>query len=144
MKGFACVQVDRTDGSTWKECGQNTFTTVGTNATWERVFLGSMNQFDYITVGNGTAPTTGSTTLNGESDSCGLTRVQETPAWEGQANMTISHKWTSTCDGVIVNTTGIFNNSAGGTMLAGKDFADQTMNTDDNLTVSWFGWVVIG
>jgi hypothetical protein len=143
MIGKPCINVERTDGTSWSECVENTFVTEGTNATWERVFFVASNQFDYIAAGNGSDPTSSDTSLNGEMSTCGFSRVQETPVWLGQANVSLEHKWTSTCDNIIVNSTGIFNNSAGGTLLAATSFADQTLNNNDNLTINYTMWAVI-
>jgi len=105
---------------------------------------GTLGAVKYIAVGNGTAPSASSTSLDNEITDCGLARAAGTYSNVGTGNWSFSYTWTCTCDGVTVNTTGIFNASSGGTMLAGNSFNPSTLYTNDELTVTWRLWVTEG
>jgi len=105
---------------------------------------GTLGAVKYIAVGNGTAPSASSTSLDNEITDCGLARAEATYSDQGTGNWTFSYTWQCTCDGVTVNTTGIFNASSGGTMLAGTSFNPSTLYSTDALTVSWFMWATEG
>ena len=98
----------------------------------------SLTPVKYIAVGNGTAPSASSTSLDSEITDCGLARAAGTYSDQGVGNWSFSHTWTCECDGVTVSTTGIFNASSGGTMFAGMSFNPSTLYSDDQLTVTWY------
>jgi hypothetical protein len=94
-----------------------------------------------ITVGNGTAPSTGDTTLDKEIDNCGLAPKQGTYddlAQEGAWNLSVT--FDVTCDDVTVNTTAQHSPNAPSDYdyFAG---ADLNRNIDlfagDSLTIEW-------
>ena len=97
---------------------------------------------DYIALANGTSPVIGSTTLDAEWASCGLSRSQATYYSNGDGNWTMAVTFTATADGCQVNTTGIFNATSGGTMFAGDTYSStDTLNTNYQLQQNWTFWV---
>jgi len=124
-------------------CEHNIWMDLGKNATAQ--YLGNVpgaSGFKLISLGNGTTPAAGDTGLNNEINDCGLANVTGEYEKLGAniANWTIGNQWTSSCDGVTVNTTGLFNGT-GGTYFAGSDFTDANLNNGDKLTVNYTIWI---
>lgn len=101
-------------------------------------------KWDYLTLGNGTAPSDGSTSLDKEIGACNLSGTQANIADNGDGNWTLSKTFTSTCgtDGnpISVNTTAIY--SSGSAIdtdyFAGTDFGRTIeMINQDQLTVRY-------
>jgi hypothetical protein len=97
-----------------------------------------------------TLSTINTTTLNSPITDCTLTATSVTPVWVGQANVSLSKLWTSTC-ALVVNTTALYNDtvmSGFGTttiMFAGKNFTSSvTLASGDQLNVTWYVWVTSG
>jgi hypothetical protein len=140
-----CKVVTRADGTVEDlGCNPNIVTNAGLNHLKE--FLGQGNagsvNASIITVGNGTAPVAGSTTLNNEITDCGFGRRGPTYASIGTGNWSLTYTWTdASCNGLVVNTTGLFNASSGGTMFAGNSFTSVTLQSSDQLNVTWTIWV---
>ena len=59
----------------------------------------------------------------------------------GTGNWSISHTWTSSCDGRIINATGIYNATAVGKLFAEANFTSVTLNNGDQLTITYYTWV---
>lgn len=138
-----CSQITKADGTILPaECGLNTYTNAGMNAT--RDLLGSgigTAGFKYIALGNLTVPDATSTTLAGEYTTGGLQRALGTYfSLPQNGNWTISKTFTSTADALLVNTTGLFNASSGGSMLAGFSFTSATLQTNDQITINSTIW----
>lgn len=101
-------------------------------------------QWDYLTLGNGTAPGGSSTTLDSEWASCGMSPAQANVADNGDGNWTLDYTWTATCgtdsSPIKINTTAIYSNGATTDIdyFAGTDFG-RTIEaiTDDQLTVEY-------
>jgi len=146
--GIVCPEVIRVDGTLERlECSHNAITTEGKNHI--KVALGD-NQvgataFKYQAVGNGTATAVGDTVLNSEIADCGLARAAGTYVSHGDGNWSQTYQWTSTCNNLVVNTTGLFNHTAAGaadTILADADFsASVTLQSGDKLNVTYITWV---
>jgi hypothetical protein len=142
-----CKVVTRADGTVEDlGCNPNIVTNAGLNHL--RDFLGQGNvgsaNASIITVGNGTAPVAGSTTLNNEITDCGFGRVGATYAvvGAGSGNWSLTYTWTDvSCNGLVVNTTALFNASTSGTMFAGNSFTSVTLQANDQLNVTWTIWV---
>ncbi len=147
--GIVCPTVIKADGNIeTMDCSHNTITTEGKNHI--RKALGNnelgATAFKYLAVGNGTAAAAGDTSLNSEITDCGLARAAGTYTADAVAgNWSQQYQWTSTCDNIIVNTTGLFNASTAGatdTILADADFsASVTLQTGDKLNVTYITWV---
>lgn len=99
---------------------------------------------DFIGISNGTPPAAGSTTLNNEITTCGFARAAGSyvSRSESNGNWSFSKVFTSTCNSILVNTTGIFNASSAGVLFAGNTFTDATLQSNDQLNVTWFIWIV--
>lgn len=144
--GEVCPTILRADGTVnILPCNSNTITTDGLNHIKECIGAGTTTTgcvMKYLIVGNGTAPSSGSSSLDNEISDCGFNRTTAaTYASNGNGNWSYSLTWTSTCDNLVVNTTALFNETSSGTMLAGTDFTDATLQTDDMLQVTYHTWV---
>ncbi len=125
-------------------CKPNTLTALGKNMTRDRLTGGAGAAVDYIGVGNSTGVNSTSPSLEGEISDCGLDRAQDTSVLNiDNGNWSYNYKFTSTCSGLIVNTTGIFNHtSANDGFLAGATFSSSvTLQTNDELNVTWYVFV---
>jgi hypothetical protein len=139
------------EGSAWIVCVNNkdceTFHNVITNQylneTITHAFFTSGDSaanFSWMALGNGTVPAAASTSLNAEIADCGLARALGTASWVGTGNASITKTWTSTCNGVVVNTTMLLNASSTGLTYGGGEFTDRTLQTSDNITVTAYTW----
>ncbi|HEX68879.1 MAG TPA: hypothetical protein ENG10_01110 [Candidatus Bathyarchaeota archaeon] len=91
-----------------------------TNAGIEDVENYIKNTYKYIALGNGTAPTASSTSLDNEQTDCGLARKLGDVYDLGLGKWELNTTFTYTCDSErTVNTTASFSASSGGTMYAG-------------------------
>jgi len=79
----------------------------------------------------------GSETYN-EFSSCGLAPAEGTYTSNGDGNWSIQKTFTATCDDLVTNVTRIGN---GTTYFAGASFTSVTLQTNDQLTVTWTIWV---
>lgn len=140
------------------ECSHNTIPNAGLNWTRDKLSgLGGAGSANVIALGNAssaenaamlTINTTAGT--NAPIADCTLTPQTVTPiALTGSTgNYSLSYQWTSTCSNEVVNTTAIYNSTTGtyGTsnlMFAGKNFsAPVTLQSGDQLNVTWYIWVV--
>lgn len=88
-------------------------------------------------------PQAGDTYLDGEYYSCGLARAAGSLADQGTGNFSYAHTFTATCDGLMTNVTALYNKTGavGSTYFAGNNFTGVTLDTDDQLTVTWYVWV---
>ncbi|MHA1971480.1 MAG: hypothetical protein ACTSW1_00725 [Candidatus Hodarchaeales archaeon] len=149
-EGFACFKVIRADGTVEDlGCGHNTYMNVGKNVTSSQLFskptaASATNIVDTIVLGNGSSAENAALTSHpGKITDCGLTEASVTwsmvPGSDG--NVTASHEWTSTCDNVVVNTTGLETHAGDDKYFAGKDFtASTTLQANDKLNVTWYVW----
>jgi len=152
--GMVCPVVTRVDGTVEDlGCHKNYLTNNGTNITTRQLFnipsgISLEDKVVRMALGN----TTGNFEVSihpGEITECGLSAV-EPIVWDDVAsskgnsgNVTNATKWTSTCSGIVVNTTGLLTNSSESkTYFAGNNFSDSvTLQSSDQLTVTWYVWV---
>lgn len=123
----------------------NLLTTAGQNDI--KTILGegtSRGAYDYIGLCNAsiacTAPDAGDTTLDNEfadSTSKGLNRSQGTYASISDGYYSIYNTFTADVNGMVTNTTGLFNQSTDGTLLAENSFTLVTLQSADQLTINW-------
>lgn len=85
----------------------------------------------FLALGNGTTPVAGSTTLDNELATCGLTRVGGAYYDLGTGWWEVNTTFTYTCDNsLLVNHTASFNATSAGTLLAGGVISDVTFTTN--------------
>ena len=138
-----CRQITRADGTIEPtECSHNLLTNAGANAS--RDLLGNVGgaAFDWIGLCNASitcaTPAITDTTLSNEITTGGLDRAQGTYAVvAGAGNWTISKTFTADSDNILTNSTGLFNATSGGTMLAENSFTLATLQTDDTIALTW-------
>ena len=119
--------------------GSNLLTDAGANALKSLIGDGSGTAvaYDYIAVGNGTVPATGSTTLDSEIAEAGLSRAQGSYTSLGTGHWKIEKVYSVTGTVEDVNSTALFNASSSGTMIAGDTFTDTNVANGDSLNISW-------
>jgi hypothetical protein len=128
-------------------CSPNTLTDIGKNLTRDRLTGGEAAAMNYIAVGNGTPVNASTVFLENDIDECGLERTQDTSAvdLDDNGNWSYSVMFTSTCNGIKVNTTVLYNNSAASqenTSFAGDTFGSAvTLQSSDQLNVTWYVFV---
>ena len=83
-------------------------------------------------------PTAAGTETYNEFSSCGLAPATGTYSSNGVGNWSIQKTFTATCDDLVTNVTRIGN---GTTYFAGASFTSVTLQTNDQLTVTWTIWV---
>jgi hypothetical protein len=77
------------------------------------------------------------TTLSGQWTTCGLVEAIGTYVAQGIGMWNITYQWTSTCDTVNVNSTGLFNNTGANRMFAQTNFTNVVLQTNDRINVTW-------
>lgn len=130
-------------GSDWEPWDSNTnlITSAGLNLVRSVLGQGEGAHINHLALGNTTAPVAGSTTHPGLISSLGLTSADGTFYEESQnGNWTIGHTWTATGT-ILVNTTGLYNDTNSGTYFAGTTFTAVTLNNNDQLSVNYTSWV---
>jgi hypothetical protein len=139
------------------QCESNLVVNAGLDAIMTSIIAGgAVDGFDFIGICNATVgagcsvPAAGDTTLGNEYGSSGLHRQQGTFSSLGTGNYTIYNTFTANSTGGtlgaghITNSTGLFNASTSGTLLAENTFTLVTLQQDDQLTVNWTIFVVSG
>jgi len=98
---------------------------------------------DQLAVANNTvAQSASDTDLQGEWSTCGLSRTTGTLTSIGTGNWSINYQWTSSCDNVYVNATGIYNTTASGNLFAETTWSPTTtLMNGDKLNVTYYTWV---
>ena len=92
-------------------------------------------------LGNGcTQPLVTDNNLTGEYKACGLSRAAGTLTDQGNGNFSEAYTFTATCNSLVTNVTGIFN-ATGNLYFAGNNFTSVTLQSNDQLTVTWYIWV---
>jgi len=119
--------------------GSNLLTDAGANALKELIGngVGTSAGWKYIAVGNGSAPTTGSTTLNSEIASAGLTRASATYTSLGTGSWKLEKIFSVTGTINSINATAMFNASSTGNMIAGDTFTNTNVINGDTLNITW-------
>ncbi len=132
-------------------CKPNLFTSIGKNITRDALlYPRAVSNATTISVGNNTSPQAqGDTSLQGDysksSNICGLTNGTGSIVSDAlvgvSGNWSISKVFTSTCDSVIVNATGLYNSTVGGLLFAQANFTSVTLQNQDQINVTWYIWV---
>jgi hypothetical protein len=122
-------------------CKENVVTDVFKNDVETCMVQGGYCVYDHIALGNTTAPTASDISHPGLISECGLSSVDGTFVDEGTGNWTIYHTWTSTCDGIVVNTTGIYNDTSSGNYGGGTAITSATLYDGDTIQVNFTRWV---
>jgi len=116
----------------------NVLTDLGANGIRDYLSGGAGSAINYIAVGNGSDITTSSTSIpGGDITDCGFSRATGTLGIQGTGNWSFEKIYTSTCDGIVVNTSGMYNASSGDYMFWGDDFTDCTLQSSDTLKITW-------
>ena len=129
------------------DCGSNVLYNTGKNLT--RMYLGDSggtgDEIDRIALCNATTSACG-TPVAAKSEAytaiaaCGLS--EQSGAFANKTtdgNWTISYVFTSTCDNVLTNSTRLRNTA--GEDFAGNSFSLVTLQTNDQINVTWTIWV---
>jgi hypothetical protein len=123
---------------------------VDTGEEWLELAVrqGGVGTQTYLALGNTSAPTETDSSLPGEITDCGLTRSAATVIDNGNGNWTLKKTWvgqnyggTISCDGVTINTTGVYNASSDGTFFAGTSVASAIVSKRDNYTIEYTFWI---
>jgi len=90
-------------------------------------------------------PAAANTLMLGEYKLCGLARAAGTLTvpTTSDGNFSYSKTFIATCDNLQTNVTAIFNSTqgSGDAYFAGNNFTAVTLQTNDQLTVTWYIWV---
>lgn len=136
--------------------GHNLVVNYGLNWTMGRLFgvpSTGVSPITVIALGNLSNVTEGLLFLNNTASNqaiadCSLTPTNVTsPIYVSNQNISLSAEWTSSCSGLIVNTTALYNQTgnASNIMFAGKNFSSSvTLQSGDKLNVTWYVWVTSG
>lgn len=131
-KQFFCVEFKPAGSDNWINlgCRKNVITNAGLNLVELMMGVGANSPVKYLALGNGSAPTATSTSLDNEQTDCGLARTAGTYYDLGDGWWEINTTFTYTCSNSrVVNTTANFNASSGGTMYAGGAIPTVTFST---------------
>ena len=141
-----CKEVIRADGAHENlGCRHNLFTNYGKNIT--RDLLGSYSNLAAVTAiglaNNTSAPAATDVVLSGEYTACGMSRAAGTYNIQSAShgNWSVSKVFTSTCDSVVLVETGLYNSTSGNTLFAETGFTNATLQTNDQINITWFIWV---
>jgi hypothetical protein len=111
---------------------------VGKDLVKTALGTGSATPITKIAVANNTvAQSAADTSLQGEWTTCGLAAATGTYVSAGTGAWNITYQWTSTCDNVIVNATGLYNATGTNQLFAETTFTTVTLQTNDKLNVTW-------
>jgi hypothetical protein len=122
-------------------CDHNVITNNGKDLVKFSLGRGDRPIVNHLAIGNTSAPAAGSTSHPGILSVCGMTSADGTYWSEGTGNWTIGYTWTSSCNSLNVNTTGLYNDTSAGTYFAGTTFTSTTLNNNDQLTVNYTIWI---
>jgi len=138
--GMVCVGATLNGSYHDLGCTHNLITTAG-KTLMQNVIGGQQVNMNAtrIAVANSTAAQTAAdTTLQGEWTTCGLAKTPGTYATTGTAGAwNVTYQWTSTCDNVIVNATGLYNDTFTNQLFAETTFTSVTLQTNDRINVTW-------
>jgi hypothetical protein len=139
--GYVVVTVTRDGKEIYRHEDHNLITDAGKDFIAAQ--LGSTspgtNGANYIALSSDTgAPAAGDTTLTGEITTGGLARSQGTYAHTAGTNTyTITEPFTASATHTNVQKAGLFTASSAGTMMAENTFTPVTLNSGDQLTITW-------
>jgi len=129
---FFCTEFKPVNGE-WINlgCKKNVITTAGLNFVELLMGVGANSPVKYLALGNGSAPTIASTTLDSEQTADGLTRATGTYYDLGNGWWEVNTTFTYTgSTSRVVNTTANFNATSSGTMYAGGTITTVTFTTN--------------
>lgn len=130
-----CVEFKKANSEDWKDLGciHNVLTNAGKNHI-KGILGGTITSnlhTKYIALGNGSAPTSTSTSLDSEQTVCGLARTLGDYYDLGVGNWEVNTTFTYTCSNTLtVNTTAAFNQASEGTLFAGGTITPVTFSTN--------------
>ena len=138
VHGEVCVAVNGNSLGCYENTVSNTFL----NDTRDCMAQGAYCIYNHIALGNTSAPTATSTSHPGLISECGLTSADGTYKTEqvSAGNWTIYHTWTSTCT-IVVNTTGIYNDTSSGHYGGGTTITSASLTNGDTIQVNYTRWV---
>lgn len=137
IHGLACISKN----GILLGCNENTVTDVLKNDIKEMANAGVYLEYNHLVLGNLSAPASGDTSHSGLITDCGLAGADATYISEGTGNWTLSHTWTSTCDGIPVNTTGVYNDTTSGHYGGGTTVSSTTVDNTDTVQVNLTRWI---
>ncbi|MFH0890311.1 MAG: hypothetical protein V1836_04215 [Candidatus Aenigmatarchaeota archaeon] len=142
--GVVCVYVNGKE----LQCHHNLFTNMGKNIVKDLLISADgLANVTYLGISNTTVTQAASGTdvvLQGEYASCGFARTSALYNTNtiSVGNWTVMKEFTSTCDNMPINGTGLYNSSAGSFLFAENTFTTATLQTNDKINITWFIWVV--
>lgn len=145
---MVCQKVTRADGTVEDlGCSHNTFMNQGAAFIANQINSSDANYIDRLILGNSTTPAVANTALAGEIFDCGLGAVALTlvpDSVNGLYNLSDSNEFTSTCSGIVVNTTALNSSGmdTGSHYFAANTFTATTLQSGDKLNVTWHVWAV--
>ena len=141
-----CNGITRSNGSYESlGCSHNLVTNAGLEGIEQIIGNGAnYGTMNYIGLSNASAgslaPAAGDTTLDNEYAAGGLTRAIGTYNSNGNGNWTISKTFTATLNNLLINKTGLFNQSSAGLLFAENTFTLATLQINDQITTNWTIW----
>jgi len=159
-----CEMGDSACLTTVKEISHNVYTNLGMNATRDFLFHGATGTFNVISVGivntsqvvtdRCLANATGAGAICKDWTANGLTQIAGTVTdivsggGVDFGNVSISKTFTCTdCTNTVINGTGLYNTTTTGVssanglkMFAEANFTSATLQTSDQINVTWFIW----
>jgi hypothetical protein len=144
--GVACVSAMQSGVYHDYGCQHNLITTQGKDLIkWAMIANATSGtiKLDKIGIANITSPQLASDVdLGNLRAGCGLGIATGTLASgsPGAANWSSTYTWTSSCDGAVINATGIYNTTSTGHLFAEANFTSITLNNLDQLTINYFMW----
>ena len=150
-KGIACTYYKAMGSSEWTElgCKDNLITDTGKDFVKNDLSnrVATNITVNNLTLANCTTAQSASQTLlcggqeYDDTPNCGFTSQLGVYISRGTGNWSHSAVWTSTCASVIVNATGLNNNSNVNQLFAQANFTTVTLGVDDQLNVTYYTWV---
>ena len=122
------------------ECKHNLITNAGLNLIETALGQAVAVNATKIAVANATGAVQAvtDTSLTGEWASCGLTATQGSYINQGNGQWNITYQWTqSGCNDVLVNGTGLYNQTGSGQLFAETSFSAVTLQSNDKINVTW-------
>ena len=98
------------------------------------------NATKYIALSNDSSPDASWTKLPNEYTSYGLSRAEGTVTILNATALKVEHTWTCTADSIQVQCTGLHWNSTSnsdGNLFAAATFTQVTLNTNDQIKITW-------
>lgn len=135
-RGYVCVYKN----NQLVECKHNILVTTGKQWIQDKLAGTSAGTATVIAIGNGTtAQDVSDTDLPGTRQTgCNLAWQTGTYGATGTAGAwNVTHEWTSACDNMGINETGLYNGTSSQILFAETTFSTVTLMTNDKLNVTW-------